>query len=60
METGFIYTYCPHCGIKNRVKVIFPAWNQGFRDTLYECIACHELAKVIDPHKYGITGNLIY
>lgn len=56
---GYVYTNCPECGIRNRVFVTFPAYNQPFRPTTHECRRCGVLLKVTDPHKYDIDGRII-
>ncbi len=56
--TGKIETTCPKCGAKNRVEVIFPAHNQGFKTRDFDCLVCGEHLTVSDPHRYTVDGRI--
>ena len=58
-STGYVRTVCDNCGHRNRVKVVFPAFNKPFEDTEYECESCGAINELTDPHTYDEDGHIV-
>ena len=56
---GYVRTMCDNCGHRNRVKVVFPAFNKPFEDTEYECESCGAINELTDPHTYDEDGHIV-
>ena len=58
VDSGYVRTWCPECGKRQRVFVKFPDPNKGFEDTEHICDNCGELMIVTDPHEFNDDGTI--